>query len=104
MLLLFYPRGNRPLYSLGGPHSWPGRYGEQKNLLPVAGLERRFLGRRQQGTLMLKLISNGDVFTVERLALLLRMGLQESLFPFPVFLASCFVLFLSLGISLLSAR
>jgi hypothetical protein len=103
-LWLFYHWGNRPQYSLcrrfSGPHSLPGRYGEHTNVLSVAGLESRFLGWRQQGTLMLKLIFKGNVTAVDRSVLLLRMGLHEV----PVSLPCGFVLFLNLDISLLSAR
>lgn len=80
-LWLFYPRGSRPQRSLyrrfSGLHSQFGRYGEQKHLLSVAGLEPRFLGRWQQITLMLKLILKEDVTAVDWSAILLRMGLHE---------------------------
>jgi hypothetical protein len=43
------PQGMSPLYQfykgLGGPQSRSGRYGEQKNLLPLPGTEPRLLYR-----------------------------------------------------------
>ena len=34
-----------PLQPIGGsPHSWSGRFTEEKNRLPLSGIESRFLG------------------------------------------------------------
>jgi hypothetical protein len=42
-------RGNSPRYSrnrrIGVPHRWSARFGEDKNILPLSGIEPRFLGR-----------------------------------------------------------
>jgi hypothetical protein len=48
--LSLYPWKNTPRYSLyrrlGGAQSRSRRYGEDKNLLPMPGIETRFLDRR----------------------------------------------------------
>jgi hypothetical protein len=47
-LLPLYFLWNSPRYPLyrrlGGPQSWSGRYVEEKNLLPLAGIQPRLLG------------------------------------------------------------
>jgi hypothetical protein len=37
--LPLYPGGKSPSYSLGGPQSRAGYYGEEKNMLPLPGIE-----------------------------------------------------------------
>jgi hypothetical protein len=46
--LPLYPRGKSPWYSLGGPQSRSGCYEEEKNLLSLAGIELRILGRQSR--------------------------------------------------------
>jgi hypothetical protein len=39
-----FPRGRIFLYPVGGSHSWYGRCREEKNLLPLPGIEPRYRG------------------------------------------------------------
>jgi hypothetical protein len=44
--------------NLDGPHSWCGRYGEERNLLPLLGIEPRFLDSLARSLVAISALDN----------------------------------------------